>query len=40
MVDSQSPATHDLNALIAVNPEIESYMRSLLTQADHLFSQK
>ncbi|MDP2224431.1 O-methyltransferase [Nitrosomonas sp.] len=35
MVDSQSPATHDSNVLIPVNPEIEDYMHSLLTQTDH-----
>lgn len=35
MVDSQSPVIHDSIEIIPVNPVIDEYMRSLLTQTDH-----
>lgn len=35
MADSQSPVIHDSIEIIPVNPAIDDYMRSLLTQTDH-----
>ncbi|AEJ00437.1 O-methyltransferase family 3 [Nitrosomonas sp. Is79A3] len=35
MIDSQSPVIHDSIEIIPVNPAIDDYMISLLTQTDH-----